>query len=102
MRQRAIKILCRAGDARSQKMRGGVAGPFFQAGFDMRAGRLDRALGKQYGGQQMMEHGIAGLASETLLAEAQCLLRLAGIEGGRGAADDVLGGVLSHAGEIRT
>ena len=46
--------------------------------------------------------GIAWLASETLLAEAQCLLRLAGIEGGRGAADDVLGGVLSHAGEIRT
>jgi hypothetical protein len=44
----------------------------------------------------MVQHGIAGLAGEALLAELARLVRLAGIECGGRATDDFFGGVLVH------
>ena len=102
MRQRGVKILGGPRDAGGEQLCGGIAGPFCQAGLDMAAGRLNFALRKQYGGQEMMQHGIAGLAAQPLLAESACVIGLAGIEGGGSAANDVLGGVLAHVEHIRT
>jgi hypothetical protein len=50
----------------------------------------------------MAEHGIAGLTAQTRFAELARFVGLAGIEGSRGTANNVLGGVLVHAGHIRT
>jgi hypothetical protein len=57
---------------------------------------LNFALGEQHGGKQVMEHGLSGLAGETLLAELARLFALAGIKGGGGATNNVLGGVPAH------
>jgi len=45
---------------------------------------------------------LAGLAAQSLLAQPARVVAQAGIEGGGGAANDVLGGVLAHARHIRT
>jgi hypothetical protein len=50
----------------------------------------------------MMQHGIAGPADQSLFAQLTRRIRLAGIKGRGGAANDVLGGILAHAGDIRT
>jgi hypothetical protein len=50
----------------------------------------------------MMEHGIAGLAAQTRFAELARFAGPAGIEGGGRTTNNVLGGVLGHAGHIRT
>jgi hypothetical protein len=92
----AIEIPGGTGDACREKVRGGVPGPSCKTCLDTRAGRLNFALGEQHGGQKMIEHGIAGLAAQTLLTELARFIGLAGIEGGRGAANDVLGGCLAH------
>src|ERR1700688_2296916 len=102
MREGGFEIPVGAGDPRGEQMRGGMVGPFGKAGLDMGAGRLNLALRKQHGGQEMVEHGLAGLAAQTLFAEFARLVRLAGIEGCSSAADDVLGGGFRHAGHIRT
>ena len=62
----------------------------------MAAGRIDLALRKQHGRQQMTEHGLAGLAGEALFAKLAGLVRLAPIESRRGTTNDVLGGVFAH------
>src|SRR6202043_3123703 len=80
---------------------GNIVGPFGETSLDMAARRLNFALRKQHGGQQMIEHGIGGLAGETLLAELARFLALAGIKGGGGATNDVLGAVLGHGRHIR-
>src|SRR6266849_204870 len=102
MRERAAKILCRAGDARREQKCCGIVRPLCQAGLDVAARQLDLASGKQHGGQQMIEDGIAGRAGETLFTELARLVRPAGIEGGGGATNNVLGGVLVHGLHIRT
>jgi hypothetical protein len=102
MYQRAVKIFCRSRDARGEQMRGRIAGALCKAALDMAAGRLNFTLGEQHGGHQMTEHGLAGLAGKTLLAQPARLFTLAGIEGGGGAANDVFGGGLGHAKDIRT
>src|SRR6266852_4853864 len=96
MRERAAKILCRAGDACREQKCCGIVRPLCQAGLDVGAGRLDLALGEQHGGKQMSEDGIAGRAGETLFTELARRVRPAGIEGRSRAAHDVLGGVLAH------
>jgi hypothetical protein len=50
----------------------------------------------------MMQHGIAGPADQSLFAKLARRIWLAGIKGRRGAANDVLGDTLVHAGHIRT
>ena len=91
-----------AGDPRGEQMRGGIVGPLGKAGLDMGVGRLHLALQKQHGGEQMIEHGLAGLTAQTLFAQPSRLVRLAGIEGSGGAADEVLCGEFRHARHIRT
>jgi hypothetical protein len=59
-------------------------------------------LGKQHGGKQMMENGIAGRAGETLFTEPARRVGLAAIEGIGGATNNVLGGALVHGLHIRT
>src|ERR1700676_870024 len=100
MRQRVLKILAGARDARREQVRGSVVGPFCQAGRDMTARGLNLALGKQYSGQEMAEHGVAGRADQTLFAQVKRLVASARVEGGCGAANDVLGRVLDHVQHI--
>ncbi len=102
MRQRAVKIPGGAGDPGGENMRGGIFRPFGETGLDMAARRLNFTLGKQHGGQQMIEYGIAGLAGQTVLAELARLIAPAGIEGGGGTTNDVLGAVVAHGKHIRT
>src|SRR5262249_39656128 len=59
--------------------------------------RRDLAIGKQHGREEMAEHGLAGVLALSPLAEVFRLAAPAGIERGRGAADDVFG-ALVHAG----
>ena len=102
MRQRARKIPGRTRDPRRQKLRGGIVRALAEAGCDVSAGGFYLALGQQHGGQEMMQHGIAGSADQSLFAKLPRRIRLAGIKGRGGAASDVLGGVLVHARHIRT
>ena len=64
------------------------------------SGRFNFTLGKQHGGKKMIEHGIAGLADQTIFTELARLVGLARIEGGGSTADDVFGGVLAHVERI--
>ena len=73
---------------------GGVAGALGKAHVDMRMRRGDGTPGEQHGGQQMMQHGIAGFARKALFAETLRLVRLARIERCRRAANECLGGVI--------
>jgi hypothetical protein len=98
MRQGRIEIPGGAGDARGQKMCRGIAGLPGQTGLDVFAGRLDFVLGEQHGSQQVMQHRLARRAGETFFAEEACLVRPAGIEGGRRATNDALGAGLIHVG----
>ncbi len=68
----------------------------------MRAGGLNFASGKQHGGNKMMEHGIAGLAGQTLFTEPARLIGPAGVKGCCGTTNNVLGVVLVHVMHIRT
>jgi hypothetical protein len=101
MRQRAAEIPGRARDPRREQLCGGVVRPFRQADLDVLAGGFKLALGKQHGGQKMMQHGIAGPADQSLFAQLARRIRLAGIKGRRSAANDVLGVALVHARHIR-
>jgi hypothetical protein len=102
MSQRAVKIPGCAGNAGRKKVRGGIAGASGKACFDMGAGRLDLTFGIEHGGKKVMEHGIAGLADQTLFAELARLLGLPGIEGSGGTTNNVLGAVLIHIKHLRT
>jgi hypothetical protein len=101
MRQRVLKILAGARNARREQVRGRVVGALCQAALDVTARGLNLALGKQYSGQEMAEHGVAGRADQTLFAQLKRLVAPAGVEGGCRAANDVLGGFF-HAADIRT
>ena len=60
MRQRGVEILCRTGDPAGEQMCGRVLWPPRQAGLDMLPSGAKLAGGEQHGGEQMVEHGIAG------------------------------------------
>jgi hypothetical protein len=64
------------------------------------AGRFKLGFGKQHRSQKMMQHGIAGPGNQSLFAQLAGCIRLAGIKGCGCAANDVLGGVLAHAGRL--
>ena len=59
--------------------------------FDVFAGGLDFVPGEQHGGEQMMQHRLAGGAGETFFAELARLVGPAGIKGRRRTTNDALG-----------
>ena len=98
MQESGVEIAGSTGDARGQKMCRGVARLPGQTGFDVFAGGLNFVLGKQHGGEKMMQHRLAGRAGEAFFAEEACLVRPAGIKGRRRTTNDALGAGLIHAG----
>jgi len=101
MRQRALEILRGASDAGGEKVRGGIARPFCKTCLEVTMGRLSFTFEKQHGGKKMIQHGIAGLAGQTLFTEPARLIGPPGIKGCRGTTNNVLGIVLVHAKHIR-
>jgi hypothetical protein len=61
---------------------------------------LNLAPGKQYRRKQMAEHRLAGRSRQTVLAELKGLVAPAGVEGGRGAANEVFGRGQDHVQHI--
>ena len=49
----------------------------------------------------MIEHGLKGFAAQAFFTQPARVLPLAGVEGGGGTANDVLGAGLGHAGNYK-